>query len=217
MSGIDIDKVKKEIERKKTERGISGMKNPKDGFLNKLKESLERGTPNESINKIKVVSNKAAEKASMKTGVSEKKPYSHIDPNVEHHYNEPQQRRPIIDEGYNPREEQMYQEFQSSNRTLADSLSQYVGGQQSQYSGGQPQHPGQINEQLMVRRIDERIDQYLSKNVGDIFNESIKSVILEQFAKERIAEVLEENEDLIRKTVISVIKEIKTRNAQNKK
>jgi len=208
--GLNIEKIKEEIERKKSEKGISPSGQPKDGFLHKLRESLERGTPNESINKIKEVSNKAAEKASMKTGVSEKKPFNYSQPNQ--NYPQQQQRRPIIDEGYDNREEQMFQNFQTSNRTLADSLSQYVGQTPSQ-SG---QQPTQINEQLMVQRIDERIDKYLSQNVGDIFNESIKSVILEQFAKERISEVLLENEDLIRKTVISVIKEIKNR-GQNKK
>lgn len=208
--GLNIDNIKQEIERKKRETGHSTM--PKDTFLNKLKESLVRGAPNESIHKIKEVSNKAAEKATQKTGIPEKKPYSSTQPKQNFEQTQNLQRRAIIDEDYDPREEQMFQRFQTSNRTLADSLSEHINHPHEQQG-----QTTQINEQLFVKRIDERIDHYLSQNVGDIFNESIKSVILEQFAKERIAEVLKENEELIRKTVISVIKEIKSRNVQNKK
>ena len=202
-SGLNLNKLKEEIDKRKSQ-GVSEGFIPKErtNFLSQLRKSFETGVHTESVDKIKTVSNKASEKVHQKYGVNEKKPFTNVNENVIE-----DNRRPIISDDYE-REDKMFESFQKSNKqTLAQALESQIGG--GKYNRNNMEgFPTQINEQALVSKIDERLNNYLVENIGEIFNDSIKSVILEYFAKEKIKEVILENNDLIRETVIGVIRDL---------
>ena len=197
-STVDLSKIKEEINKRKSTSSITEGSGPRgrDKFLYQLRKSFETGVQNESVNKIKTVANKATEKISEKHGYEEKKPYS----NIGEHQGE---RIKFQDHDESERERQLFESFGASNKqTLADALEAQLGGKK------QEQPMKQINEQALVNLVDSRLDNYLTENIGGIFNESIKNVILEHFTKEKIKEVILENDDLIREAVIKVIREL---------
>ena len=204
---FDVDKLKEEINTRKRESDIPQTK--KENFLHQLKESFNSGIPNESISKIKNISNKAVNHLK---GGPEEPPFK----NIENYKREDERRSRTIIDDYNDREEMLYSKFNSggSNKTLAESIEGYLKPsdvQRKNIHGGEREVGGHISEGVLFEKIDNRIDQYLSKNVGDIFSESIKLVILEEFSKKKKKNVLIENKDIIREAVINVIKEIKKR------
>lgn len=197
---LNINKIKEEIDRRKSGELNSPPKGKKS-FLTELRKSFETGVQTESVNKIKQVANKASEFS--KTG--EKPPYT----NISHHPTPT--KRENYNEDYNQREEQLFKNFEATNKkTLAQALEEQIGrktpsGDIQQY---QNQPTNQINEEFLLRKIDERLSNYLVENIGSIFNDSIKNVILEHFTKEKIKEVVLENNDIIRETVINVIRDL---------
>ncbi len=200
-STVNLDKLKEEIDKRKSTQKPSGggSSNKSRSFINELLESFETGAHTKSVDKIKEVSNKAVDYLK---GGGEEKPFKTFKP-------QPQKQR-ISEEYYddNDREKKLFDSFGIKNKqTLADALEERIRGGQNKTidQGEQPKH---LNEQYLNEKIDDRVNDFLINNVGDIFNESIKSIILEYFAKEKIKEVLSENKDLIRESVIGVIKEI---------
>ena len=202
-SKLNLNKLKEEIDRRKSQGVSEGIvSNKNKNFLNQLRRSFETGVHTESVDKIKTVANKASEKVHDKFGVNEKKPFSNVN---EIPVEQPKQRA-IITDDYN-RENKMFDSFQQSNKqTLAQALESQIGGGQQKMN---PQNTStQINEQVLINKIDERLNNYLVENIGEIFNDSIKNVILEHFTKEKIKEVILENNDLIRESVIGVIRDL---------
>jgi hypothetical protein len=205
-STLNLNKLKEEIDKRKSE-GISEGFTPKgrDNFLDQLKRSFDTGRETESTHKIKTIANKASDKIQEKYGVSEKKPFSSVKEPIPE---QPRQRAIITDDDGVDRENKLFESFHSANKqTLAQALESQIGGGRNQ-QGGSQNFPTQINEQALVNKIDERLNNYLVENIGEIFNDSIKNVILEHFTKEKIKEVILENNDLIRESVINVIREL---------
>jgi len=81
-----------------------------------------------------------------------------------------------------------------------------------QYAG----QPMQINEAYLTENVKNTVNNYLSENLGPIFEEAIKSTIIEMYAVERIKEVLTENKEMIKTLVYDTIREIQAANAKKK-
>jgi len=229
MAKLDLNKLKNEIQQEKQNRNVvpshlgenvgSGVR-PRDEFLNGLITSLHSGKDTPSSTLIKVVENKVAEKQGE---------------NVKHRVNE---QAPIQKPVYNmnapspERDEQLFADLENKRKqTLAESIGNFQGTQPTgnnnapvNYNGtqyltanpnsGVPAQPtqnlgGQINEAALVESVKNTVNNYLTENLGSVFEDAIKSTIIEMYAIERIEEVLNENRDLIKSVVVETIKEIR--------
>lgn len=232
---LDLNKIRDEIHKEKQSRTApssqlgentgSGVA-PRDVFLHGLKESLEKGVATPSINLIKNVDNKVAEKNGdgFKHKINENRPIK------------PDNSRPKSKQvDMSPeRDEQLFSDLENKRKqTLAESIASYTGnktGEQSgsvdfngtQYLTSPPptatqrqspvSQPTQINEGALVENVKNVVNGYLSENLGSVFEEAIKGTIIEMYAVERIQEVLNENKDLIKSVVIETIREIQAKN-----
>ena len=68
-----------------------------------------------------------------------------------------------------------------------------------------------LNEAYLSENVKKIVNGYLTENLGPIFEEAIKSTIIEMYAVERIKEVLNENREMVKSIVIETIKEIQAR------
>jgi hypothetical protein len=120
------------------------------------------------------------------------------------------------------REEQLFRDLEAKRKkTLAESMQQYystpaVGApMNNNVSTSMPMTTGGIpmlNEAYLAENVKKIVNGYLSESLGPIFEEAIKSTIIEMYAVERIKEVLQENREMIKTVVIDTIKEIQARN-----
>lgn len=204
---LNLNKLKEEIDRRKSEDSLgSAVTAPqtRNTFINQLRKSFETGVHTESVDKIKKVANEATRKLNEKHATGEDVPFKNVRSTPQTSTREKQ----VIGEDFDNREEKLFNSFTTANKkTLADTLESHLGGGRRNFNE-QQQFPQQINEQVLINKIDERLNNYLIENIGDIFNDSIKTVILEHFAKEKIKEVLLENKDVLKEMVISVIREL---------
>jgi len=228
MAKLDLNKLKTEIQNEKQNRNIvpsqlgenvgTGVR-PRDEFLNGLITSLHSGRETPSSNLIKVVENKVSEKQGE---------------NIKHRVNEqPIKQRPIknMNTPSPERDEQLFADLEQKRKaTLAESIGNFQGKHTTgndtpsavdfngtQYLTSNPnagQQPvqnnlGQINEGALVESVKNTVNNYLTENLGSVFEDAIKSTIIEMYAVERIQEVLNENRDLIKSVVVETIREIR--------
>ena len=73
-----------------------------------------------------------------------------------------------------------------------------------------------LNEGYLVENVKKVVNNYLTENLGPIFEEAIKSTIIEMYAVERIKEVLHENKEMIKSLVYDTIREIQQKNKEAK-
>lgn len=221
MAGkVDLNKIKEEIDVRKRERGIltervQGSKlMPKDQFLNGLITSLNTGHDTASTNLIKLVENKTAAKHG-----------EVVRHNIETISTAPP--RPIQggmqmeNQDMSPeRDEMLFRDLESKRKkTLAESMQQYyntpaVGAPMNNVPTGMPMTANgvpMLNEAYLSENVKKMVNGYLTENLGPIFEEAIKSTIIEMYAVERIKEVLNENREMIKSIVIETIKEIQAR------
>ena len=217
---LDLNKIKDEIDSRKKERNMVSSRlgenvgkgiAPRDEFLNGLITAYKTGRDTPSSTLIKIVENKVA----AKHGEAQK-----------HVINEAplqQPQRPVQREQVDmspERDEQLFVDFEKKRKqTLAESIENFskipsVGSPMQnsvsqQYANGQPM---QINEAYLTENVKNVVNNYLTENLGPIFEEAIKSTIIEMYAVERIKEVLNENREMIRTVVIETIREIQTKN-----
>ena len=215
-SGIDLSGLKKEIQERKTQKGVisESGKVVKDQFLNELVSSVRSGHETPAVNKIKEVENKAIEIKNRKRGTKEKPVFNVRKQqfNEDVHHNQPN----YDNYNENEREEQLFREFQqSSKKGLADEIESFSGGGNRQPNpqvnynmGGNSQY---INEGALVNAIGNTIDKYMNENYGLVIEDSIKNVMLEAYAVDRIKQVLEENKSMIKTIVVEVIRELQER------
>jgi len=212
MPKVDLNKIKAEIDVRKKERGIATEQTqgakllPKDQFLNELMVSLKSGQDTQATNLIKLVENKTAERH------GEVKRHN-IDtmtiPVAPQPTNEPV--------GMSPeRDEQLFADLEKRRKqTLAESIQGYISTPPvgAPMNNTPPQTPGApvLNEGYLIENVKKVVNNYLTENLGPIFEEAIKSTIIEMYAVERIKEVLTENKDMIKGVVIETIKEIQAR------
>jgi hypothetical protein len=226
---LDLNKLRDEIDKEKQNRiavpsqfgeSVSGRGvAPREEFLHGLVASLQTGKPTPSSNLLKVVENKVAEKH----GEVKRHEINEVAP-------APVQSRPKPVDMSPERDEQLFADLEKKRKqTLAESISSFqgsvpttpspstvnYGGQQ--YLTSMPANapagaPMQLNEAALVENVKNVVNNYLSENLGAVFEEAIKGTIIEMYAVERIKEVLSENRDLIKSVVVETIREIQARN-----
>ena len=69
-----------------------------------------------------------------------------------------------------------------------------------------------LNEGYLVENVKKVVNNYLTENLAPIFEEAIKSTIIEMYAVERIKEVLTENKEMIKTIVYETIRELQAKN-----
>jgi len=232
---LDLNKIRDEIDKEKKSRNMTpstlgesvgtGVA-PRDVFLHGLMESLNKGVATPASTLLKSVDNKVAEKQGEKVNhnLNETRPANNIPQRVE----------------MSPdRDEQLFKDIETKRKqTLAESIAGFTGTQTpsatqptadfngTQYLTSAPQtqvQPAQqgmsmqINEAALTENVKNVVNNYLTENLGSVFQEAIKGTIIEMYAVERIQEVLNENKDLIKSVVVETIREIQNKNKQKKK
>lgn len=199
---INLEKLKEEIDSRTKEKGIKYGVNdgvtPKDKFLYGLLESLDHGHETQSTRLLKVVDNGASEI------LKEEKKYNVDEQAI---VNKPSKQQ-LTKEEIRDREEQLYRDLENRRKMgLTDALSR-----DNRNSGTNILQPKkQLNESYLTEDVKNIVNGYLSENFGLIVEESIKNVIIEMYAIERIKEVLNENRDLIKSVVIETIRELQAK------
>lgn len=214
QSNINLNKLKDEIDTRKKNRGVvSGNVNegaggnaiPKDGFLNRLQQSLLTGREDEITSTLKQIDNKAAVVIAKKQGYT---PKVNENAKVSRQEERPiQVQNNLTSQDLYDREEKMYQDLETSRKkTLAESLAGVLPQQPTHKVMPSTNTPIQLNE----------VKQYLSENITPLIEETINSVIIEMYAFDRINQVLKENKELIKSAVREVIKEIQLEQQKKK-
>jgi len=221
---LDLNKLRDEIDKEKQSRNMVPSKlgesagrgvSPRDEFLTGLLQARETGTDTPASTLIKVVENKIAEKHGeiKKHVVNEAAPVQ----------------RPAKVDMSPERDEQLFVDLETKRKqTLAESIEAFSSSQSTtpsapsvDYNGKQfltsaPAAPAgvptQLNEAALVEGVKNVVNEYLSENLGTVFEEAIKGTIIEMYAVERIKEVLNENRDLIKTVVVETIREIQAKN-----
>jgi len=220
---LNLNKLREEIDRRKSESGDGEQPSvpPKDRFLSGLKESLMTGRSNESINKIKKVTNKATDYYNTTYNKQERKPFDESQLRSEDYQTQPPRKgKTVMTEDYDSdRENQLHQQFSQSNKdTLADALEGQMRKKNPQYQNQEPQQqPRQrIDEQYLTEKINDGVSQFLVENINEIFTESMKSILLEQFSKEKLREVIFEDKQIFKEMVVDVIRELQKKKKSGK-
>lgn len=202
---IDLNKLKNEIEQKRSERVVQNQNNsgiqPRDSFLHSLTESLNKGVPTQATETVKQVVNEAAIKKNERPvhSVSNTRPQQ-----------APQPKRPVnnqrIDEGYD-REEQMYQDINNMNQNgnyLNHNGQQYLAAPPQQYQ----QQPQQINEALLTETVATLVNNHISDNLTNVLGEAVNNTVANLYAAERIKTVLNENREIIEQIIYDTLRKL---------
>lgn len=228
---LDLNKLRDEINKEKQNRNImpsnlgesvSNSGSPRDEFLHGLISSISTGKPTPATNLIKGVENKVAEKkGEVKRHI--------VEDNQLIQQTQPARRTSSMPVDMSlDREEQLFRDLEAKRKmTLAESIEGFSHGNVNNnapvvnYNGQQfltskpniqKEVPEQLNEGVLVESVKNVVNNYLSENLGSVFEEAIKGTIIEMYAVERIKEVLNENRDLIAGVVKDVIREIQAKN-----
>jgi hypothetical protein len=213
---LNLNKLKDEISSRKKDKNIAPSSlgeqttigaSPRDTFLFGLLESLKSGRDNASTNLVKTVDIKTAERKGETPKLSIRQP-------VQPQQNQRPQAINELSDMMPERDDLMYRDMGGmKNKTLAESIQQYtstpvVGAPMRNQP---PQQAGQLNEGFLVENVKKMVNNYLAENLEPVFEEAIKSTIIEMYAVERIKEVLHENKEMIKGLVVEVIKEIQAK------
>lgn len=227
MSKPDLNKLKTEIDNRKRERNVqaspmsvaaSGNVAPRDAFLYGLLESLNTGKETASTSLMKTVENTVAAKKGEATKftsqpVEQQEQRSHIPIPPRQ-----QNTQRLNEVGMSPERDDMY--FAEMERRRKMGLAEQIQSFNNTPMMGTPmnnnlqmpmQMPMQLNEGYLIENVKKVVDNYLNENLAPIFEEAIKSTIIEMYAIERIKDVLTENKEMIKSIVIETIKEIQQR------
>jgi len=237
MAKPDLNKLKEEIETRKREKNTtvapSGEQfvggSPRDAFLYGLMQSLNTGNLTRTVHNVKTLNERAEiVNASIKTGkvtpemvqkVQELKSTATV-------IDQPVQQRQVNQGGFvlseqvdmSPeRDEQLFRDLEARRKagassTLTESIESFkkmpaIGAPMNNNSVGAPV----LNETYLVENVKKVVNNYLAENLEPIFEEAIKSTIIEMYAVERIKEVLQENKEMVKSIVIETIKEIQAK------
>lgn len=200
MGSVNLSKLKSEIDSRKQQKqnvvlegkdGTSVITVPKDGFLNRLVNSLEMGVQNDATKFIKIIENQAAIKAgedvepiSVKQITEERTIKTSKPTRIAENYDDP------------IREDRYYN----------DIISKY----KNQRHNEDIQIPNQkFPENYDTRYGNKTNINALFEEVSEKLAEQLDDKIIEMFAYERIKKVLYENKDMIKDIVIEIIKELR--------
>jgi hypothetical protein len=241
MAKPDLNRLKEEIETRKREKNTtvapSGEQytggSPRDAFLYGLMQSLNTGNLTRTTYNVKTLNERAEIiNSSIKTGkvtpemvqkVQELKNTGGALPVIQQPV---QQRQPnqggiVLSEqqvDMSPeRDEQLFRDLEARRKagassTLTESIESFkkmpaIGAPMNNNSVGAPV----LNETYLVENVKKVVNNYLAENLEPIFEEAIKSTIIEMYAVERIKEVLQENKEMVKSIVIETIKEIQAK------
>jgi len=221
-SNINLDKLKAEIDNRKTNKNsiatklgetVVGDTPTKGSFLNELILSLNTGQPTNSTNVVKLIENKVALKNGESPKLNVNQPIKKSDLSDLNHINNVEMSQ--------ERDDLMYQKFQQktlqSKQTLADTLENYA--HQPNIQTQQQQNMGNNNQFLnenYVNNIKTIINNQLAENSQIILNEAFKDMILEMYTYDRIKEVINENKKMIKDLIYEVLREIKEKSNKTK-
>lgn len=203
-NNIDLSKLRKEIDNRKQSKGIvsenlgettSNINVPKDAFLHGLELSLRTGQPSEASNRIKVVEARVAQKDGEQRSIPTGNDLATTPALV----NPPVQQSP-------DREKLLYEELDRKQKEYLSS------GVQTPAHGVSTPPQGMISPNTL----NESVKKVIDENFSHIVEHAMKDAIVEIYASERIKEVIEENENMIREVVIKTIKELQDKNRKKK-
>lgn len=210
MAKIDLSKLKDEIDNRKQKKNTVSSRlgesvgrsvQPKNSFLYELVKSLDTGVKTSSTELVKMVENKAAI-------LNKEKPIHRVNENIT------QQPRNNDVVASPDRDEEIWREFEKRKKeTLAESMQQYIGSSPNQ-QGNQPNvnaSPQQLSEGYLVESVKNIVNSYLTDNFSELLEESVKNAVIEMYAIERIRTVINENKDMIKTQVYSVIRELQSK------
>lgn len=218
---FDFNKIKDEIANEKQSRNMVSSRlgesvgkgvAPRDEFLNGLLTSLKTGRETAASTLIKVVENKVADKhGEVKKHVINETPVQR------------QTTRETIDMSPE-RDEELFRDLENKRKqTLSESMESFSNKTSSKPTGNSVDFNGQqfltskpyvqqSNDNVLNENVKAVVNNYLTENLGPIFEEAIKGTIIEMYAIERIQAVLNENRDLIKSIVVDTIREIQAKN-----
>lgn len=207
---------------------------PKDVFLNTLLTSLHTGQNNPLTSNMKSLNERAEIVTnSIKKGVVTPEAINRIKELKNNAVSAPPYQPPQYNEQYQPsyqpprmnetvemspeRDDRIFADLEQKRRnvTLAESIEGFnrekaiapVQPTTMYSANGTPM----LNEGYLVENVKKVVNNYLTENLGPIFEEAIKSTIIEMYAVERIKEVLQENREMIKTLVYETIREIQAK------
>ena len=234
----DLNKLRTEIDTRRKEKGgflaesteSSGPTVlPRDVFLNTLLTSLHTGQNNPLTSNMKSLNERAEiVNNSIKKGVVTPEAIKRIQElkntgvsNVPYQPPVQQYQPPRINETVEmspERDDKIFSDLESKRRnvTLAESIEGFnktktipsVQQPTTYSSTGIPM----LNEGYLVENVKRVVNNYLAESLGPIFEEAIKSTIIEMYAVERIKEVLQENKEMVKSVVYETIRELQAKN-----
>lgn len=205
---IDLSKLREEINSRKSETHVNEGTGhaPKDSFLNELLTSLKTGQESKSTKLVKMVEQKAAEKK----GETNKGSYNNdtmVDA-IEKHGGDgsstqvPSAPQPTGDED---RDHLLYEEYSRKMKELfGENAKEVMQPHQPTQTNQRPQPRQQLNEEYLVGTVKK----ILNENFAPMVENAMKDAIVEIYSVEKIKEVIQENESLIKGIVINTIREL---------
>jgi len=203
---IDLTKLRDEIDnRKRNKSGSSTNVNkikeanqPKDSFLNELITSLNTGKQTESTKLIKMVESKAAEK----NGETPRTSSNTVSSELNKHSN--QLSSPPAQTQTSDRDYLLYEELERKKKEMINGGANYNQGvSQINEMVKQPQQQAGL---ITENQLNEAVDNIIKDKFAHIVEQAMKDSIVEIYANTRMKEVLDENEDYIKKIVIDTIR-----------
>lgn len=204
-NAVDLSKLREEIDSRKkvNNRGTqeSGSKPPKDTFLNELLTSVKTGQESRSTKILKMVEQKAAEKTGDKPA-NYSGGETMVDAIGKHSGGGSQTPVPPTPTGDEDRDHLLHEEYNRRMKEMFGEGAKELIPPKQQQTRTQPKQ--QINEEQLVDIVKKTINE----NFAPVVEQAMKEAIVEIYATERIKEVIQENENLIKNIVINTIREL---------
>jgi len=187
---INLNKLKDEIKRRKETKSNIGIDanntnlQPKDQFLNGLLESLNSGRETHASKLVKMVDNKVAEKKGE---------------NIRHTINNTEIPQNTKTQNSVDRDGLLYEEIEKRSNNLLNKK-RYGSVNENELLTSLPQQSGMINEEI--------IKKIITDNFEHLIENALKNSIVNIFMSERIKEVINENEDIVKNVVLKTLKEL---------
>ena len=215
-TGLNLNNLKAEIEQRKKEQRDTSMKLgepvrenavPKNGFLYSLQQSVNNGQESHATKMIKLVENKTAVIKDEKPIYSDVELASHKHSDVAAIPNK-KEKIPIAqsiderDDVYDKQFEELKNEIRAK-RGLAEAMNEYVPQSSDKKQSFETPHLNNV----LNESIEAVIDKKLMENFEMLAEDAVKNTIVEIYAIERIKNVLQENNELLRTKIFEIIRE----------
>lgn len=204
-NAVDLSKLREEIDSRKKVNNVgnqgSGGKAAKDTFLNELLTSVKTGQESRSTKILKMVEQKAVEKTGDKP-TSSSRGETMVEAIGKHSGGGNTAPTPPEYTGDEDRDHLLHEEYNRRMKEMFGEGAKELMPKQSQQAKPQPKQ--QINEEYLV----DMVKKTISENFAPVVEQAMKEAIVEIYATERIKDVIQENESLIKNIVINTIREL---------